>query len=623
MTDRFVLLAAGMMFALSSVCADDRANRIDEIAGWLPVEPGVTADPIGVRTHWDVHARSDFGRKTLAKAETVLTQQVPSFTDDDYLEYSRTGKRYRTEKNYFARIENLTTLMMAECLQNQGRFLAKIDDYLNTIAGMKAWTMPAHDAKLDVFNGRKFNIDLGAAHYAWTVSSVLAVLRGRLNPETVARSKGELQRRVFDIYIIQMRHPEQKRLSWYYDRANWNAVCNGNTILSALAVIDDRRLRAEFVESGERTVPKYLAGFTSDGYCSEGVGYWDYGFSNHLRFALAIRQLTGGRVDFFQDPKWRAVVEYGYGIQLQPGRAPQFADGEGQPSIENMALGRLAYPDLVPPKRSRASLAVGGWATFAVRGFGQETPIDRPSPFEDLPLRTWFGEAQVLLARSAPGDRAFGGAIKGGDNGEMHNHNDVGSWQVMLEGLVMAGDPEAEVYTSRTFSKDRYVAKVLSSYGHPVPVVDRKLQSPGVAFAAKVVHTDFSDAVDRIELDLASAYEVPKLTSLRRTFEYDRTKGTVAIRDRATFSEPGMFEVPVVTYMDVVADYERGGYAFQSADRSKAVRVTATASGGAWRIVTELMENPTRRSPKRLAVRFDAPVTEAEVAWTFSASTKK
>ena len=227
----------------------------------------------------------------------------------------------------------------------------------------------AHDRRLDVFEGRSQYIDLGAAHYAWTVSSVMAVLRGRLKPETVARLKGELQRRVFDIYIDQMRHPEKRRLGWYYDRANWNAVCNGNTILSALAVIEDRRLRAEFVESGERTAPKYLAGFTSDGYCSEGVGYWDYGFSNYLRFALAVRQLTGGRLDFFRDPKWRAVVEYGYGIQLQPGRAPQFADGEGQPSTENMALGRLAYPDLVPPRRPRPRRVRGAGP---VRGSGRD-----------------------------------------------------------------------------------------------------------------------------------------------------------------------------------------------------------------------------------------------------------
>lgn len=620
MSGRCLLLAAGMALSLTGAQAYDREARVDEIVGWLSAEPGVTADPIGVRTHWAVHARSDFGCQTLASAERLLTQPVPSFTDDDYLEFHRTGKRYRAEKNYFARIRNLTTLMLAECFENKGRFLGRIDAYLDVIAGMKAWTMPAHDRRLDVFEGRSQYIDLGAAHYAWTVSSTLAVLRGRLRPETVARLKGELQRRVFDIYIDQMRHPEKRRLGWYYDRANWNAVCNGNTILSALAVVDDRRLRAEFVESGERTAPKYLAGFTSDGYCSEGVGYWDYGFSNYLRFALAIRQLTGGRLDFFRDPKWRAVVEYGYGIQLQPGRAPQFADGEGQPSTENMALGRLAYPDLVPPKRSRASLSAGGWATFAVRGFGQETPFDRPSPFETLPLRTWFGEAQVLLSREAPGARAFGGAIKGGNNGEMHNHNDVGSWQVMLDGLVMAGDPEAEVYTSRTFSKDRYVAQVLSSYGHPVPVVDGKLQSAGLAFAAKVVRTAFADDVDLVELDLAAAYEAPKLKSLRRTFEHNRAKGEIVVRDRVAFAAPGRFEVPVVTYMDVVAAYEPGVYAFQSADRAKALDVKATASGGAWRIVTELMENPTRRSPKRLAVRFDAPVTDAEVAWTFKES---
>ena len=597
--------------------------RIDEIAAWLPVNPGITADPIDVRTYWSDYSNSEFGKRKIADAEILLDESIPAFTDDDYLEFHRTGLRYRAEKNYFKRIENLIALMEAECLENRGRFIGRIEEYLTCIAGMRAWTMPAHDRKLDVFEGRSFYIDLGAAHYAWAISSTLAVLKGRLGAEILDRMRRELQLRIFDTYVNQMRHPEKKILGWYYDRANWNAVCNGNVILSALAVIEDRRLRAEFVESGERTVPKYIAGFLSDGYCSEGVGYWDYGFSNYLRFALSIRQLTGGRLDFFKDRKQRAIVEYGYGIQLQPDAAPQFADGEGQPSKVNMALGRLAYPDLVPPVRSRIDVECGGWAIFAVRGFGQESPIAGPSPYETLPLRTWFDEAQVLISRNAPGHPAFGGATKGGNNYEMHNHNDVGSWQVMLNGVIVAGDPEPEIYTSRTFTKDRYLSKVLSSYGHPVPLADGKMQSVGEKFAAQVARVDFSEDVDLLELDLANAYESENIKSLRRVFKHDRANDTIIIGDHILLAEPGAFEVPIVTYMDVVAGYDVGNFELRSAGGDECVAVNVRAIGGSWHIVNELMDNPSRRSPKRIAVKFDEPVLDAKVVWTLSIPLKK
>jgi len=32
-----------------------------------------------------------------------------------------------------------------------------------------------------------------------------------------------------------------------------------------------------FAAAAEKYVENFLAGFTPDGYCSEGLGYWNYG----------------------------------------------------------------------------------------------------------------------------------------------------------------------------------------------------------------------------------------------------------------------------------------------------------------------------------------------------------
>ena len=56
-----------------------------------------------------------------------------------------------------------------------------------------------------------------------------------------------------------------------------------------------------------------------------------------------------------------------------------------------------------------------------------------------------------------------------------------------------------------------------------------------------------------------------------------------------------------------------------SADLSAGFERAVAAEGGAWTWASELIENPTRPSAKRLAVRFAKPVTAAEVAFAFTA----
>ncbi len=69
----------------------------------------------------------------------------------------------------------------------------------------------------------------------------------------------------------------------------------------------------------------------------------------------------------------------------------------------------------------------------------------------------WFPSTQVLLARPAAGSAAgLTLAVKGGHNGEHHNHNDVGSVVVALGGVPVLVDAGRPTYTAQTFGPDRY-----------------------------------------------------------------------------------------------------------------------------------------------------------------------
>jgi hypothetical protein len=157
----------------------------------------------------------------------------------------------------------------------------------------------------------------------------------------------EIDRRTFQPHLAHARGERRVREHWWFHGGNnWNSVCNCCVVRAALALITDRRLRAEFVVHAEGSVPFALRGYTDDGYCSEGMGYWNYGYGHHMQLALSVRNATGGKIDFCADPKTKKIMEYGYVNQPEPGCGLNFADGGGNPSPLVQAMGTLVWPEI-------------------------------------------------------------------------------------------------------------------------------------------------------------------------------------------------------------------------------------------------------------------------------------
>ena len=612
-----ILILTTLVAALGA-CAIT-AERVDEIAGWLPEHPKADGARITDRAAWDRLALTPNGTNEVKAAVALLDQPVPDVPDAEYLEFTRNGNRTHYQKSLGVRMGAFRHLFVAECVENKGRFLPKIAEYVDAICAMRSWTLPAHDDNLACFNGTP-HIDLMSGHISLMLAICADWLGDRLPAATRAKILSEVDRRTFQPHLRHARGQEQiKRHWWFHGGNNWNSVCNACVVRSALALVEDRRLRAEFVAIAEESVPYALAGYNDDGYCSEGMGYWNYGYGHHLEMGLSIRAATGGKVDLFADPKCKAVMKYAYGFQVQDGRSPHFADGGGNAGEIFLALGRQIWPDLVNSAALKAAPFRGDPATFSLRAFGQE-PAPVPPTLDVLPARSWFPDAQVLISRVHHPDRTmtFGVAFKGGHNAELHNHNDVGTYYVMLDGTEMAGDPGGEVYTRRTFSKDRYVSKVLNSYGHPVPVVGGKLQSVGRKAAATVVRSAFTDDVDTLEIEYAAAYAVPALKSLRRTLAFDRVKDTLTVTDKVVCSEPTAFEVPVITYRTWKKNADATVFRFDKSEKTYRKLQMDVTSSAPVTFSTDTIENPSRPDVQRLAFTFAEPVTEATFTTTYS-----
>ncbi|BCJ34329.1 heparinase [Actinocatenispora thailandica] len=133
-----------------------------------------------------------------------------------------------------------------------------------------------------------------------------------------------------------------------------------------------------------------------------------------------------------------------------------------------------------------------------------------------LPDRCWFPGTQLLVAREAAGTSAgLAVAVKAGHNGEHHNHLDVGSYWVALDGTPLVVDAGRPTYTAATFGPDRYAGWPMRSDWHNVPEPGAG-QRPGDRYRARDVEVVLDAGMAALRAELAGAYPPGAVTSLRR-----------------------------------------------------------------------------------------------------------
>ena len=122
--------------------------------------------------------------------------------------------------------------------------------------------------------------------------------------------------------------------------------------------------------------------------------------------------------------------------------------------------------------------------------------------------------------------------MKGGHNGESHNHNDVGSFVVYADNEPLLIDVGVGEYTSQTFGNNRYDIWTMQSGYHNLPQVNGVDEKDGKSFAAKFV----SHKPGMLCLDIAGAY--PKeagIQSWKRTLK--ATKQAIEIIEDYTLED--------------------------------------------------------------------------------------
>ncbi len=473
----------------------------------------------------------------------------------DYLSFYRTGLRDAHSASSRKRSSAISALLLSECLRGGGGLLDALLDWSWAVAEETSWIMPPHlisEGGTELPNPDDLRIDLSVASTGRLLAEVCYLLGPEMdgvNAMWRKRINVALRRQIVDPYL-------NGSFWWETTTSNWNAVCSAGMVATALMGGFDVAEQARMLAKAIGAVPQFLRGFTEDGGCTEGAGYWAYGVGAFAAMAYYVDCATGGAIDLLADPLVKRVFRYPAHMVLSGRKVAAFADCPREVGFRSgtvaWAAKRLGLP-------GTAALATGGRSSRPHLGGPLDTVL-LPEPEDFVPQGDGFlPDLQVLVARgSGEAGRQLVLAAKGGHNNEHHNHNDVGAFIVHWRGESLVCDLGAGEYVKQLFSDTRYDLLSTRGCGHNVPAINGVEQKEGREFRATDFRPQPGDGSMGVSMELASAYPPEAgLTSLERRVTLDRSgPECVEVVDRVRFSgEDRRYELPLYTE----GTFETGG----------------------------------------------------------------
>jgi hypothetical protein len=253
----------------------------------------------------------------------------------------------------------------------------------------------------------------------------------------------------------------------------------------------------------------------------------------------------------------RQIASYPAKLMLSAGRYANFSDCEEVVEFNPAHVARLAEQTGIT---SLYDTLAGGAGLVRFKDQGRFHNVWRVITWwdgrrpEQIEIGdTWARDIGVakLIAQADSGASVVL-AAKAGHNAENHNQNDVGSFIYHVDGESLLCDPGRGLYSRDYFGPRRYENLFANSFGHSVPRVGDRLQSPGRSSAGKITLFDAKGPDKQVWMEIGDAYDVPGLERIERKLELWGPSGGFVLED--TFWVAGQdlpVEEALVTWMEV------------------------------------------------------------------------
>ena len=434
--------------------------------------------------------------------ESYLSQPWQALSRQSFARFKKDGNRVEYEGQVFERRRHLAALAMAEIVEGKGRFLQQIVVGIDSMLQEPWWGIPAHyDAAVPQYG--KQTVDLfnaeSAALLAWTCSRLERPIT-KIRPTLPAKVSREIHHRMLEPVL-------GSSYWWKSAGMNWNPwICSNWLACLYLYESDEVRMQRAVMEI-ENCMKKFIDSYPDDGGCDEGTGYWDRAAASYFECLYLLDLIKSDEMANvtmlnYKRDKVARMGAYIYNMYIGNDYVVTFADAHSNKSVVQLNV-------LFPLAEFIGDKKMAGFAAFiAKKSDFWNNPSNLyansgnfPTLGRELMLMQYIDKLQTTKA-AEPKSQSFypnlnvatlrskGGlfvAFKGGNNGESHNHNDLGSFELFADGQPLLIDCGVGEYTSKTFSNERYDIWTMQSQYHNCPQVNGVNQKDGKKYVADMI----------------------------------------------------------------------------------------------------------------------------------------
>ena len=487
--------------------------------------------------------------KVVADAEKFLEEPIPFLPASLYREFVVNGNRSHFEELYFRRRGRALTFALAEAYEKKGRFSEKLADVVWAIMEESSWVIPAHlynhplytEFGLPaVFGDRMHGIDLFSAMTGAVLAVVYRYAKDALDaitPVIAERLLYETNHRLIVPYL-------NCSFWWTGERGNrtnnWNPWIHSNLLLLTALTVKDPYLRTRMTGKCMAGLDNFISFYPPDGGCDEGPSYFGAAGASYFDSLELLYDMSGGKINVFDHPLVKNVGEYAVKFNIAGNRVINFADCGPTCHMDGAMLSRFGRRtgskilEEFGREQSYTGSVASNWQLYRVL-YNYITPEVKENPGRAAATKIWFPDLKVMAARENPDPtKGMFVAMKGGNNNEFHNHNDVGNIMVYHDGNPVLIDTGVGTYTKQTFSSRRYELWFMQSSYHNLPDIGGVAEKDGAAFRSS--DEVYDETTGGVKMELKSAYPEDSgiLSYTRETVLKD---GVVSVTDSLSLTE--------------------------------------------------------------------------------------
>lgn len=545
-----VLLLVTIFSTDAELCGQERdllsgSISKEKLAGILVEKQNFNPLPFPGDIAWQ-SIKPEYREQLIEQGEQYLGYEWPTLPAIRYMDFDKTGNRSEYESIYFKRRSIVADLVMAEIIENEGRFVEDLINGIWLIMEETSWVIPAHSGGNMLHDINDVYVDLFSAEtgalLAWCDYFIGEKL-DQYTPLIRERLYFEVDRRIL---TSMLEHDE----FWYMGFTgripnNWNPWIVSNWLSALLILEKDQDKRVESVWKSLLILDNFLNPYHADGGCDEGPGYWSRAGASLFDCLQQLYEASGGEIDIYEDPLITGIAQYIYKAHIHDQWYINFSDGSAKLSNQPGSIYRfgkaiddesmMAFGVFIYNNLSETRKLPSGRVDIGIRILPDLFILKEieNSELKYVPLQsTLMPDLEVAVARESRSEKGFFTAIKGGYNDESHNHNDAGSFIVYYDGLPLFIDAGVGTYTSKTFSHERYSIWTMQSAYHNLPSLNGEMQEYGENYKATNFRFEDKDGIATCTMDLEQAYPAEAFTkSWKRTLTLDRNLQEVSLND--------------------------------------------------------------------------------------------